>query len=125
MLRDIFGGDVAPEVLAVVTLLVDRGMVDRLGAMADAFTAIAEKERGIVVAEVTTAVPLTDDLRSKLTDKLSAALGRAVSLRESVDESLLGGIVIRVAGRVLDGSVTSQLRDLRQALLTARQGGEA
>jgi|APDOM4702015159_1054818.scaffolds.fasta_scaffold99237_2 F-type H+-transporting ATPase subunit delta len=125
ILRDIFGGDVAPEVLAVVTLLVDRGMVDRLGAMADAFTAIAEKERGIVVAEVTTAVPLTDDLRSKLTDKLSAALGRAVSLRESVDESLLGGIVIRVAGRVLDGSVTSQLRDLRQALLTARQGGEA
>lgn len=125
ILRDIFGGDVTPEVLAVVTLMVDRGMVDRLGAMADAFSAIAEKERGIVVAEVTTAVPLTDDLRSKLADKLSAALGRAVSLRESVDESLLGGIVIRVAGRVLDGSVNSQLRDLRQALLTARQGGEA
>lgn len=125
ILRDIFGGEVTPEVLAVVTLMVDRGMVDRLGAMADAFSGIAEKERGIVVAEVTTAVPLTGDLRSKLVDKLSAALGRAVSLRESVDESLLGGIVIRVAGRVLDGSVNAQLRDLRQALLTARQGGEA
>lgn len=125
ILRDIFGGEVSPEALAVVTLMVDRGMADQLDALASAFDTISEKERGIVVAEVTSAVPLTDDLRAKLTDKLSTALGRAVSLRESVDATILGGIVIRVAGRVLDGSVTSQLRDLRQALLTARQGGEA
>lgn len=124
VLRDIFGGEVSPEALAVVTLMVDRGLADRLGELALAFGAIAEKERG-VVAEVVSAVPLTDDLRAKLTDKLSTALGRAISLRESVDPAILGGIVIRVAGRVLDGSVTSQLRDLRQALLTARQGGEA
>lgn len=125
VLRDIFGGEVSPEALAVVTLMVDRGLADRLGELALAFGAIAEKERGVVVAEVVSAVPLTDDLRAKLTDKLSTALGRATSLRESVDPAILGGIVIRVAGRVLDGSVTSQLRDLRQALLTARQGGEA
>jgi len=125
ILRDISGGEVSPEALAVVTLMVDRGMADQLGALASAFDTISEKERGVVVAEVTSAVPLTDDLRAKLTEKLSTALGSAVSLRESVDATILGGIVIRVAGRVLDGSVTSQLRDLRQALLTARQGGEA
>lgn len=125
ILRDIFGGEVSPETLSVVTLMVDRGLTDKLGDLARAFTAIAETERGIVIAEVTTAVPLTDALRASLTEKLSTALGRKVSLRESVDSTILGGIVIRVAGRVLDGSVTSQLRDLRQALTTARQGGEA
>lgn len=125
VLRDIFGGDVSPEALAVVTLMVDRGLTDKLGELAREFTAIAETERGVVVAEVTTAVALTDALRASLNDKLSSALGRNVTLRESVDETILGGIVIRVAGRVLDGSVTSQLRDLRQALNTARQGGEA
>jgi F-type H+-transporting ATPase subunit delta len=125
VLRDIFGGDVSPEALALVTLMVERGLAEHLGALASAFSEIAEKERGIVVAEVTSAVPLTDDLRSKLIERLSTAVGTAVSLRESVDAAILGGIVIRVAGRVLDSSVTSQLRDVRQALLTARQGGEA
>lgn len=125
ILRDIFGGVVEPEALAIVTLLVDRGMTDRLGELSRLYSEIAERERGIVVAQVTTAVPLTDALRAKLTEKLSAALGHAVSLRESVDASILGGIVIRVAGKVLDGSVTSQLKDVRQALATARQGGEA
>ncbi len=125
VLHDIFSDEVSPEVLAIVTLMVERDLADRLGDLSSAFIEIAEKERGVVVAEVISAVPLTDDLRAKLTDKLGTALGGAVSLRESVDSAILGGIVIRVAGRVLDGSVTSQLRDLRQALLIARQGGEA
>jgi F0F1-type ATP synthase delta subunit len=42
-----------------------------------------------------------------------------------VDESILGGIRINVAGRVFDGTVMSQLEGVRQALITARQGGEA
>lgn len=125
VLRDIFGGVVTPEALAIVTLLVDRGMSDRLGDLARTYAEIAERESGRVVAEVTTAVPLTDELRTKLIEKLSADLGRTVSLRESVDASILGGIVIRVAGRVLDGSVTSQLKDVRQVLVNVRQGGEA
>ncbi|HEY5488953.1 MAG TPA: F0F1 ATP synthase subunit delta, partial [Candidatus Limnocylindrales bacterium] len=77
-----------------------------------------------VVAEVTTAVPLDDALRASLTEKLIASLGRPVSLREDVDASILGGVVITVAGRVLDGSVASQLEEMRRALATT-QGGEA
>lgn len=125
VLRDIFAGDVSPETLAVVTLMVDRGLTDKLGDLARLFSEIAEVERGIVVVDVTTAIELNDALRTSLSEKLSTALGRKVSLRESVDASILGGIVIRVAGRVLDGSVTTQLDELRTALTTARQGGEA
>jgi len=124
VLRDIFGEAVTPEALALVTLLVERGHTELLGDVARAFGEIAEKERGIVVAEVTTAVPLDDALRASLTSKLIASLGRPVSLRETVDASILGGVVIKVAGRVLDGSVASQLDDMRRALATT-QGGEA
>jgi len=124
VLRDIFGEAVTPEALAFVTLLVERGHTELLGDVARTFGEIAEKERGIVVAEVTTAVPLDDALRASLTEKLIASLGRPVSLRETVDASILGGVVIKVAGRVLDGSVASQLEDMRRALATT-QGGEA
>jgi F-type H+-transporting ATPase subunit delta len=73
---------------------------------------------------VTTAIPLTDALRASLTEKLAAALGRPVTLRERVDGSILGGIRINVAGRVLDGSLSSQLDAMRATLSNASQGGE-
>lgn len=123
VLRDIFGEAVTPEALAIVTVMVERGQVALLGDVARAYGEIAEKERGIVAVSVTTAVPLDDALRASLTDKLAASLGRPVSLRENVDPSLIGGVVIKVAGRVLDGSVASQLDSVRRALATT-SGGE-
>lgn len=125
VLRDIFGQAVTPEVLSVVTLAVERGHTDALGEVARIFGEIAETERGIVVAEVTTAVPLDDALRSSISDKLVAALGRPVSLRERVDAGIVGGVIIKVGGRVLDGSLSSQLDAVRANLSTASQGGEA
>ncbi len=125
ILREIFGSTVSPEVVTVVTLAVERGNAGVLDEMARLFSEIAEAERGIVVAEVTTAVPLDEELRSSVTDKLVASLGRPVNLRERVDASIVGGIIIKVAGRVLDGSLASQLGAVRTQLSTASQGGEA
>jgi len=125
IVKEIFGDTVSPEALTVVTLAVDRGHADLLGDIARIFGEIAEKERGIVVAEVTTAIALTDAMRASITEKLAASLGRPVTLREHVDGSILGGIIINVAGRVLDGSLASQLKAMRATLATTPQGGEA
>lgn len=125
ILRAIFGESVTPETLAIVTLMVERGLTDQIGDLARVFGETAETQRGIIAVEVTTAIELDEALRAKLVTQLTAAVGRPVSLREKVDPSILGGIRINVAGRVLDGTVTSQLEGVRQALTTARQGGEA
>ncbi len=125
IVREIFGGVASPEAVAIAALVIERGEVDSLTRIFEEFTEIAEAERGIAVAEVTTAVPLTDDLRSLLSDKLAASLGRPVSLRERVDASIIGGVRISVAGKVLDGSLSSQLDALRMTLESASQGGEA
>lgn len=125
IVRQIFGETVTPEVVSIVTLAVDRGHTDMLGDVARIFGEIAESERGIVVAEVTTAVPLDEALRASITDKLAAALARPVSLRERVDAGIVGGIIIKVGGRVLDGSLSAQLDAVRANLSTAPQGGEA
>ena len=125
IMRGIFGESVTPEALAVVTLMVERGMTDSIGELARVYGETAEAQRGIVVAEVTTAIELDDALRAKLVKQLSGVTGRPVTLRERVDGSILGGIRINIAGRVLDGTVTSQLDDVRRAFSTARQGGDA
>lgn len=125
IMRELFAGVESPEAVAVASTMVERGLVASLGDMLAAFGAIAEAERGIVVAEVTTAIPMAEETRASLVQKLTATLGRPVSLREKVDASMVGGIRINVAGRVLDGSLSAQLDAMRAALATSSQGGEA
>jgi len=119
IMRDIFETNVAAEAVAVATVMVERGHTDVMDDVARAYRELVESERGVVVAEVVTAVPLTDELRASIVAKFSASLGRPVSLRERVDESIIGGIIINVGGRVLDGSFSSQLDSVRSALSTA------
>jgi len=124
IMGELFAPVASPEAVAVATLAIERGHLDALAAVARAYRETAERERGIVVAEVTTAVPLTDELRASIASRLSAGLGRPVTLRERVDAAIVGGVVVRVAGRVLDGSLASQLDQVRAALSTTPQGGE-
>jgi len=125
IMREVFEAQIAGEAVAIATVMAERGHVSKIDDVARAYREIAERERGIVVAEVTTAVPLSDESRASIIGKLSALLDRPVTLRERVDGSILGGIVINVGGRVLDGSLSSQLDGVRTALSTTPQGGEA
>lgn len=125
IMRDLFVNAGSPEAVAIASTMVERGLVASLGDTLAAFGEIALAERGIVVAEVTTAVVMADDTRASLIQKLSAAIGRPVSLREKIDKSIIGGVRINVGGRVLDGSISSQLDAMRSALATSSQGGEA
>jgi F-type H+-transporting ATPase subunit delta len=72
---------------------------------------------GRVDVFVRTAGPLPDDLRRQVTARLEAQLGRRVNLRTTIDENLIGGMVVRVGDTVYDGSVAQQLRRLRDDTL--------
>ena len=125
IVSDIFSATLAPEAVAIAMIAIERGHGGALPQIAERFAEVAQAKRGVVIAEVTTAIALTDALRALLIEKLAATLGRPVSLREKVDGSMLGGIRINVAGRVLDGSLSSQLDAMRTKRATASQGGEA
>lgn len=122
ILDELFAGK-APEAAAIAGVTVVRSGVEALETLAIRFGEIAEKERNIVVASVVTAHELSDATRASLVEKLSAQMGRPVSLREKIDPSIIGGIRISIAGRVLDGTISSQLDAVRVALSDASQGG--
>ena len=67
-------------------------------------------------AQVTSAVPLTESEKQQLAEKLSARFGRTVTLECAVDESLLGGMVVRVDGKVLDGSLRGRLHAVKEVM---------
>lgn len=124
IIAEIFAG-VSPEALGVTLSFIQRVGAKSLGLLVDAYEVVVKTERGVVVAEVTTASPLSDDVRAKIIEKLAASIGKPVTVRERVDAAMLGGIRISVAGHVLDGSIRTQLGALRSALTTASVGGEA
>jgi len=119
VIRQVFEANVSPLTLGTLTMLVDVGRDGELAAVATAYAEIAEAGTGAVTAKVTTAVPLTDELRAELTAKLSAMSGTDVELREMVDAAVLGGVVVEIGGRVLDGSVRARLTEMKSQLSVA------
>jgi F-type H+-transporting ATPase subunit delta len=81
-----------------------------------AFAAIAAAQRGEVTAEVTSAHPLNDDQIAQLATRLKAREGKEVKIKASVDPEILGGLVVRIGSRQIDGSIRTRLNTLAQAM---------
>ncbi len=115
----LFGNSVNPILLRLMKVMAGRGRLGYLGAVSRAADLLHDEVAGRVVAEVSTATPLTDDLRNEVAQRLSQSLGKQVRLKESVDASLVGGMVIRVGDTVYDSSVASRIEKMGRA---ARDG---
>jgi F-type H+-transporting ATPase subunit delta len=109
---------IRPEPMDLVLLMIRRGRPRAIEPMIGHFTALLRAERGIVLAEVRTALPLEDEQRRAVTDRLGELTGDTVEMHEVVDESLIGGIAVRIGDRLYDASVRNRLERLR-ARLTA------
>lgn len=109
-------GDINPLALNLVYLLVARGRLGMVGDIADEYQRLLDSYRGIEQAEVTTAIPLDDEDRRKLEERLGMVVGKKVVLKLKVDSNVVGGIVARIGGKLLDGSTRSKLMALKNVL---------
>ena len=107
---------VNPLVLNLVFLLIARNRLEIIGDITEEYHRLLDSYHGIERAEVTSAVPLDDEDEQKLGEFLSKVAGKKVVLRSEVDPGLLGGIVARIGGKLLDGSTRSKLVALKKAL---------
>ena len=111
---------VDPLVLNLARLLVHRGRTALASQIAEAFQELADAERGIAHALVTTAVPLSDDETRAVAEKLSEISDQQVVVETEVDERIIGGLVARIGDKLIDGSTRSRLLALKRRLREAR-----
>lgn len=112
-------GDAADGVRNLALLLLQRRRLGLLPAVAEHFHRLVNARDGVVEGTVTSAAPLQPDDEQQLRARLEPLAGGRLQLRYEVDPSLLGGVVVRLGDRLLDGSVRGRLERLRGRLVSS------
>ena len=120
VIEKVFKGRVSPLVYNFLGVMNRKGRLGLLRQVANAYADMREKKLGIIEVDVFVAQRLTAEQLEQVRQKASAALKREAVVHQYVDESIIGGVVLRVEDRLLDASVRAQLRAVRRQLLAAR-----
>ena len=116
LLEQAFGQILPEQVLAFIQLLCAHGRIRSLSDCIEEYRLLYQTAVAMSTAQVTSAVPLNEEEKQQLSEALAARFGRTIALECAVDESLLGGLVVQVDGKVLDGSLRSRLHAVKEVM---------
>ena len=117
-LDEAFGGKIQPYLLNFMKILCENGTMSLLKGCAAEYRARYNADNGIVEVRAVTAIAMNDALRGKLLRKLEQSLQKKVELTCAVDPACVGGVLLELPGRQLDGTVRHRLEDISKLLKT-------
>lgn len=118
-LREWLEGRVSPVTLNFLLAIIKHKRVEAFGHIVKTFSDLVREYRGEVIAEVTSAVPLTDEERNAISERLREITGKKVILSDKVDPSIIGGLRIVIRDKLLDLSLKGYLERIREHLRQA------
>jgi len=99
----------------LITLLVDNKRTELLGSVASSYIDLYNEAKGVKVAQVTTAVPLTSDLEEKVLFRVKEMTGSdSVTIENTIDESIIGGFILRVGDLQYNASIANKLGNIKR-----------
>jgi F-type H+-transporting ATPase subunit delta len=107
---------VLPGALRLVDLLVSRGRASTLPRVSEEYKRLLNDHRGIVMATVTSAVPLTGDETAAIRARVESMADASVELETRVDPALIGGVTVQIRDQLLDASIRGRLERLHDQL---------
>jgi len=116
IVQDVLGDKTSDVTVGLVSMVVAAGRGRDLPVIIDALVKASAADQGRQVAEVRSAIDLSEDQRTRLAAALKSATGHDVDIRVTVDPSIEGGVIARVGDTVIDGSVRHRMGQLRDAL---------
>ena len=97
-------------------MLLKNQRLSQLREVVDRFGQVLDERSGVIAASVTTARPISEELRDALQQTLAEATGKKVRLSFTTDETIIGGLVARIGSTIFDGSVQGNLERLSEEL---------
>ena len=115
IVEDLLDGQVTQTTVALVSMVVAAGMGSDIKAIADKVVGLGAESRDKAVAEVYSVVDLSSDQQQRLAAALKSATGKDVEMKVIIDESVMGGLLVQIEDEVIDGTVRTRLKQLREA----------
>ncbi|MGE5543771.1 MAG: F0F1 ATP synthase subunit delta [Bacillota bacterium] len=116
ILSQLFADRVSAGTLNFLNLVMDKRRADHLGVIFEEYQTMADESKNVLKAEVASAKYVSEQDLAELENTLSAATGKKVRVKLTVDPSLIGGIKVRIGDRVIDASVVKKLDMLKSSL---------
>jgi F-type H+-transporting ATPase subunit delta len=121
LVERVFGdGRVSPLMRNFLRVLNEKGRLNVLRQIRVVYDRLRDEQLGNIDVDVTVARPLSDEQLETVRQRVGTALGRNAVVRQHVDDSIIGGLIVRVQDRLIDASVRQQLQNMKQQLLAAR-----
>jgi F-type H+-transporting ATPase subunit delta len=115
IVQDLLEGKALDTTVSLINLVVGTGRIRELSAIVDHLLERTAMLGSKTIAEVRSAVPLTDDQKARLAASIKASQGLDVDIVVIVDPSVLGGVVTQIGDKVIDGSVRHRLAQLKES----------
>ena len=117
VIDSIFGKELSEYVISLLKLMCERKRVPQILPCIEEYGKLLDNKASVVTAKVISAVPLTESEHEALRVKLQENSGHTVILDCSVDESILGGVIVEMLGKVTDGSLRRRLKEIKEVMI--------
>ncbi|MEW6239142.1 MAG: ATP synthase F1 subunit delta [Candidatus Omnitrophota bacterium] len=114
--NSVFSGQLSTVFFQFLHLLLKHNRIDHLHAILDHYEEMVEKEQGLTIGAVTTAVPLSEEQQRTMREKLETFCGKKFDLRFKVDAELIGGVKVQYGDTLMDTTISSYLNEIHRRL---------
>ncbi|MBR2916286.1 MAG: ATP synthase F1 subunit delta [Clostridia bacterium] len=111
-----FSKAVPEYVLSFIKLLCEKGNIDSIFQCIKEYKALYDNSKKVITAKVISATELNDEEKSALYEKLKRMSKKEVTMEYSIDKDIIGGMIIEMDGKVIDGSVRSRLKEVKDVI---------
>jgi F-type H+-transporting ATPase subunit delta len=116
ILVKVYGKRVSNEVMNFLKILIDKGRFGFFKDIVAEYMRLVNEHKNIVEAVATSAIPILQEEKVALENKLSMTTGKLVKLKNEINEDIIGGILVRIGDKVIDGTIQDRLRKLQENL---------
>ncbi|MGV8945172.1 MAG: ATP synthase F1 subunit delta [Lutibacter sp.] len=113
-LNEIFASKTSALTIALINLLIENKRLPILGEVAKKYSVIYDSLKGIEVAKVTTAIPLTEELNQQILNKVIELTGKKATIESIINPDIIGGFILRIGDIQYDASVANKLQALKR-----------
>jgi F-type H+-transporting ATPase subunit delta len=116
MMAEVFGAKLSKEMNNFVKILLDKNRSYYIEQINNEYETMLNNHKGIVKAVAITAIPLNDEDKLKLKEKIEKMTGKNIKITNKIDKSILGGVLVRIGDKVIDGTVKGRLFEIKESL---------